>query len=47
MWMIGGKLVDILTRRENFLALWLKFARDAACGCAFVSPFACALLQRR
>jgi hypothetical protein len=42
MWMIGGKLVDILTRRENYFAQWTQIAPVAACGCAFVTPFACA-----
>ena len=40
--MIGGKLVDILTRQENFFAHRPQFTRVAACGCAFVTPFACA-----
>jgi hypothetical protein len=42
MWMIGGKLVDILTRPENYWAQWTQFLSVAACGCAFVTPFACA-----
>ena len=45
--MNGGKLVDILTRGENFVGSRSGFLRDAACGCVFALPFACVTCTRR